>query len=480
MQIAADPVRQAAQSRCSLWWVSQNTCWRWVSEQRASSHSSMWFYFSLVWAQWWIFWSIMEPQTERGRGWKCLKTPASWNAHARSTRPGMPSGPTALWIFTRLKDRVTSATEMEIALASSATAVHCSWFVPFKIHDVIDALPHASCVVGVELFFNFVFILSFGSFDGFPEIVTGLFSIVKVPGFKGRCPRWQGCSNIAVNQRFLVGVDADCFGRHNVLYALPDETRYRIWVRLYVVIRHCPEHVPVHVIKTVLQYSVRLVRPALNCPEGGCFSFQFLPISRQEQNGRMIRFAERWAGERFVGIPERRVAVVQYTITTRVDGDVLKVFWSYCSEVGFVKVPRNNKRCIWVRVSCSLIFPYSSLSAWSVLAWGGMYTAAIMIAVNSLGSQNGWHRSIWNSRSGEQKDLMECRFLSSHHELLIKKQTPPPLLFPVSSFVLSERCTENPVSSMAESGTTADIHVSVRQIMQQSLVSRWYEMRIIC
>ncbi len=95
------------------------------------------------------------------------------------------------------------------------------------------------------------------------------------------------------------------------------------------------------------------------------------------------------------------------------------------------------------------------------------------MAVNSLGSQNGRHR---NSRSGEQKDLIEWRFLSSHHELLIKKQTPPPLLFPVSSFVLSERCTENPVSLMAESGTTADIHVSVRQIMQQSLVSRWYEM----
>ncbi len=101
-------------------------------------------------------------------------------------------------------------------------------------------------------------------------------------------------------------------------------------------------------IKTVLLYSVRLVRPALNCPEGGCFSFQFLPISRQVQNGRMIRFAERWVGERFVGVPERRVAVVQYTITTCVEGDVLKVFWSYCSEVGFVKVPHNNKRCIWV------------------------------------------------------------------------------------------------------------------------------------
>ncbi len=54
---------------------------------------------------------------------------------------------------------------------------------------------------------------------------------------------------------------------------------------------------------------------------------------------------------------------------------------------------------------------------------------------------------------------------------------PPPLLFPVSTFALSERCTEKPVSSMAESGTIADIQVSVRQITQQSLVSRWYEMR---
>ncbi len=50
------------------------------------------------------------------------------------------------------------------------------------------------------------------------------------------------------------------------------------------------------------------------------------------------------------------------------------------------------------------------------------------------------------------------------------KQTPPPLLLPVSSFVLSERCTKKPVSSMAESGTIADIQVSVRQITQQSLV----------
>ncbi len=64
--------------------------------------------------------------------------------------------------------------------------------MPFKTCDVVDALPHASCIVGVELFFNFVFILSFGSFDGFPEIVTGLFSITSVSGFKCICPCCQG------------------------------------------------------------------------------------------------------------------------------------------------------------------------------------------------------------------------------------------------------------------------------------------------
>ncbi len=50
---------------------------------------------------------------ERERLKMSLKTPASWKAHALSTRPGIPSGPMALWMFTRLKDRVTTATEME-------------------------------------------------------------------------------------------------------------------------------------------------------------------------------------------------------------------------------------------------------------------------------------------------------------------------------------------------------------------------------
>ncbi len=55
--------------------------------------------------------------------------------------------------------------------------VHSSWFIPFKACDVVDALPHVSWVVVVEMFFNFVFVLSFGYFDGSPEIVTGLLPI---------------------------------------------------------------------------------------------------------------------------------------------------------------------------------------------------------------------------------------------------------------------------------------------------------------
>ncbi len=56
-------------------------------------------------------------------------------------------------------------------------------------------------------------------------------------------------------------------------------------------------------------------------------------------------------GERICRRPGKEISSgpVQDHHGMRVDGDVLEVFWSYCSEVGFVKVPRNNKQHIWVR-----------------------------------------------------------------------------------------------------------------------------------
>ncbi len=184
------------------------------------------------------------------------------------------------------------------------------------------------------MFFNFVFLCSFGCFDRSPEIVTGLFSIVSVSGFKGRCPRWQGWSNIAVNPRFLVGVDTNCFGRNYIIYTLPDETCYRIWIRLYVIVRRCPEHVPVHVIKTVLKCSVWLVRPALYCPEGGCFMFQFLPISRQEQNEKSDPICRKVGGGGTCMRPGRgsnngRVYDLHSCWWWRVESILELLFWSW-------------------------------------------------------------------------------------------------------------------------------------------------------
>ncbi len=76
------------------------------------------------------------------------------------------------------------------------------------------------------------------------------------------------------------------------------------------------------------------------------------------------------------------------------------------------------------------------------------------------------------SRWGEQEhDRMEI-FLGSHHFLLIMKHTPPPLFFPASA-VLSIRKTEKLSDGVtAVSGTVGVSHVSVKQRMLQSLMSR--------
>ncbi len=59
-------------------------------------------------------------------------------------------------------------------------------------------------------------------------------------------------------------------------------------------------------------------------------------------------------------------------------------------------------------------------------------------------------------------------FLGSHHFLLMKKHTPPPLVFPASA-VLSIRKTEKLSDGVtALSGTEGVSHVSVKQMMLQS------------
>ncbi len=64
-------------------------------------------------------------------------------------------------------------------------------------------------------------------------------------------------------------------------------------------------------------------------------------------------------------------------------------------------------------------------------------------------------------------------FLGSHHFLLIMKHTPPPLVF-LASAVLSIRKTEKLSDGVtAVSGTVGVSHISVKQRMLQSLMSRW-------
>ncbi len=77
------------------------------------------------------------------------------------------------------------------------------------------------------------------------------------------------------------------------------------------------------------------------------------------------------------------------------------------------------------------------------------------------------------SRWGEQERDREEIFLGSHYFLLIMKHTPPPLDLPASA-VLSIRKTEKLSDGVtAVSGTEGVSHVSDKQMMLQSLMSRW-------
>ena len=78
-----------------------------------------------------------------------------------------------------------------------------------------------------------------------------------------------------------------------------------------------------------------------------------------------------------------------------------------------------------------------------------------------------------NSKSGEQKDLSSCMFLSSHHVTLAIRHTPPPLFLPERCLFLSARCVEKPAGCTASDCVSPVSHVSVKQRTLQSLMSLW-------
>ena len=115
----------------------------------------------------------------------------------------------------------------------------------------------------------------------------------------------------------------------------------------------------------------------------------------------------------------------------------------------------------------------SLFRAINVSAWGGIYTAVIIIEENSLGRYCGRHLIVRNSKSGEQKDLSSCMLLWSYHVSLIIRHSHPPLLLPERCLFLSARCVEKPAGCTDSDSVSWVSHVSVKQRTLQSLMSLW-------
>ena len=78
-----------------------------------------------------------------------VKTLASWSVHARSTHPGNPSGPAALWMLTFLKVLLTSAAESVITQSTrtASALMHVSVLFPRSEHRSSLALCQACSVI---------------------------------------------------------------------------------------------------------------------------------------------------------------------------------------------------------------------------------------------------------------------------------------------------------------------------------------------
>ena len=147
------------------------------------------------------------------------------------------------------------------------------------------------------------------------------------------------------SKRFLVGEGFNSRCWYNMADALANKLSHRISVYINVVVRCYPEHIPVHVIKAILKLGIRLVGPALNRPEHGRFLFEFLSIGWEQQNGVVVRFAERRTRKGFVCVAEIRVAMIQSCARPGRAFDMLIQFREPCFQISLVKIPSYNK-CI--------------------------------------------------------------------------------------------------------------------------------------
>ena len=66
---------------------------------------------------------------------------------------------------------------------------------------------------------------------------------------------FQFCVNAAIYPQFLFRVGFNSHSGYNISYTLPDKLSHRISVFVYFVLGGYPEHIPVHVIKTIWKHG---------------------------------------------------------------------------------------------------------------------------------------------------------------------------------------------------------------------------------